>query len=127
MKSLNTIIMNSSDAIIIFNSLGIISNFNSAFNKLFLYKDKEIIDIHISKLTNNEIKINNEHTRKQIVAVTKYGNEIHIEVETIKFLFEDEIFFMLTMCDISNILQTELDLNNSEIRKKIYLKQRVIQ
>jgi PAS domain S-box-containing protein len=59
--------------------------------------------------------------RQQLIGLKKDKSEIHIDLEVVDFIFDNQIFFRGIIRDITSIKQIELDLLNSEAKARAIL------
>ena len=132
-----TIFNKSVDSIIIINKNGIIVNFNHSAATLFDYTEIEIIGKNVSVLMPSPHTLNHDGYictylktgiskmigcgRHQLIGVKKDKSEIHIDLEVVDFIMENQIFFRGTIRDITSIKQIKLDLLNSESKARAIL------
>ena len=135
--SKRSIFNKSIDSIIIINNHGIITQFNNSAEKLFGYTFIEVIDKNVSILmpSPHTLKHNGYICtyfktgiskmigcgRQQLIGLKKDKSEIHIDLEVVDFMIDNQIFFRGTIRDITSIKQIELDLLNSEAKARAIL------
>ena len=135
--SKTSIFNKSIDSIIIINNHGIITQFNNSAEKLFGYTLIEVIDKNVSILMPLPHTLNHDGYickflktgiskmigcgRQQLIGLRKDKSEIHIDLEVVDFMFDNQIFFRGIIRDITSIKQIELDLLNSEAKARAIL------
>lgn len=135
--SKTSIFNKSIDSIIIINNHGIITQFNNSAEKLFGYTSIEVIDKNVSILIPSPHTLKHDGyicpflktgiskmigcERQQLIGLKKDKSEIHIDLEVVDFIFDNQIFFRGIIRDITSIKQIELDLLNSEAKARAIL------
>ena len=121
-NSLLSIFNKSMDSIIIINNNGIIQQFNNSAEKLFDYTAIEVINKNVSILMPLPyISKMIARMRHKLIGLKQDKSEIHIDLEVVDFSQDDQIFFIVTIRDITSIKQIEVDLRNSETKAKAIL------
>ncbi len=117
--------MTSPNAIVVIDSVGIISNYNRAAEKLFGYRTKEIIGQNVSilmeekdALTHNVFLQNYTKTKhskvieksRELTAMHKDGKIIPVDITIGEMVVEDESKFVGVIRDITEINESKLAL-----------------
>ncbi len=144
-SKLRAIIHNAIDGFITINTKGIIQDINPAVEKLFGYKEEELVGYNVSKLMpksdarRHDNYINNYlHTGeakiigigREVTGQRKDGTEFPFFLSVAKVDFEDEIIFLGTVRDISELKTSkeklrryaaELERSNRELQDFAYV------
>ena len=144
-SKLRAIIHNAIDGFITINTEGIIQDINPAVEKLFGYKEEELVGYNVSKLMpkpdarRHDNYINNYlHTGeakiigigREVTGLRKDGTEFPFFLSVAKVDFEDEIIFLGTVRDISELKTSkeklrryaaELERSNRELQDFAYV------
>ncbi len=131
-KLLEAIASNSKDAIVLLNEKGQIIFWNKAAEKIFGYREKEVLFKNPHTFLISPIKKNAEKNNFDIkkvekmfgkiihkTAITKKGKKIDIEVSLSKFELGDDTYFLAVMRDITDRLKMHHEIE--EERKKFEL------
>ncbi|QSZ40639.1 PAS domain S-box protein [Sulfurimonas aquatica] len=125
---LDSVLENSFDALIITDGKAIIKRVNKAANILFSYKDKELIGKNIKLLIPQpEHDLHDEHVRnyhnqeskvigveRKLEAVDKNGNLVPITLAVMPIKINNELFFIGTIRDLSQIVELKAQHKEQE-------------